>query len=98
LNGATNSNGQWVFIIGTTFTTSANAVVEIENGAQACNAYFLIGSSATIAANNILLGNYVAYTAITVAAGTSNQGTMAALNAAITLSDNSLTALTSCTL
>jgi hypothetical protein len=97
LNGATNVDGQWIFIITTTLTTYANAVVKVENGAQACNAYFDIGSSATIGGNNTLLGNYIAYTSISVASTTSNHGTLAALNGAITLIDDALTAITSCT-
>jgi hypothetical protein len=98
LNGASNKNGQWVFEIVSTLTTAVGAEVLLENGAQACNAYFLIGSSATLGASGKLQGNFIAYTSITVGAGTSNKGTLAALNAAVNLDDNALNAITSCTL
>ena len=80
----------------TTFATSANAKIVLENGAQACNVYFQVGSSASILANNTLEGNVLAYTSISVGSGTSNHGTLCALNGGITLIDDALTAVTTC--
>ncbi|RDL41306.1 Uncharacterized protein BP5553_01285 [Venustampulla echinocandica] len=96
LNGATNPTGQFIFQIATTFATSANASVILQNGAQACNVYFQVGSSATILAATKLQGNVLAYTSISVAEAASNRGTLCALNGAVTLIDNALTALTTC--
>jgi len=98
LNGATNPNGQFIFRIHTTFVTAATlSKVVLIGGAQACNVYFIVGSSATINAGSTLQGNILAYTAIAVKSGASNVGTLGALNAAITLIDNKLTSQPSCT-
>jgi hypothetical protein len=97
LNGATNPNGQFIFQISTTLGTSVNSSVILENGAQACNVYFQVGSSATIAGATKLQGNVLAYTSIGVSSAASNHGTLCALNGAVTLIDNALTALTTCT-
>ncbi|KAI9857570.1 MAG: hypothetical protein M1813_008162 [Trichoglossum hirsutum] len=96
LDGATNSNGQFIFQISTTFTTSAGSKVLLINGAQACNVYFKIGSSATIIHDSALQGNYLAHTSITVGEASSNKGTLCALNGGISLIHNALTAQTSC--
>lgn len=97
LNGTSNTNGQFVFQISTTFqTTTSTSKVVLIGGAQACNIYFLVGSSATIVGGSELQGNVLAYTSIAFQSGASNQGTLCALNAAVTLIDNALTAQTTC--
>ncbi len=98
LNGTSNPNGQFIFQIKTTFVTSAGtAKVVLIGGAQACNVYFLVGSSATIGAGSILQGNLLAYTSISVNSGASNKGTFCALNGGISLIDDALTAQPTCT-
>ncbi|KAH6669824.1 hypothetical protein B0J14DRAFT_597255 [Halenospora varia] len=97
LNGTLSSKGQFIFLINTTFGSAANSQVLVINGAQACNVYFIVGTSASIGGASALKGNILAYTAIAASEAASNQGTWCALNAAVTLIDNSLTALTTCT-
>ncbi|MCJ1359768.1 MAG: hypothetical protein MMC33_009770 [Icmadophila ericetorum] len=94
LNGASDPNGQWIFQITTTFKTAVGAGVILINGAQAGNVYFQVGTSATIAGATSLMGNVLAYTSVAVAGGASNNGTLCALNGAVTLIDNALTAVT----
>jgi hypothetical protein len=96
-NGTANPHGQWIFQISTTFATSVGSKVVLINGAQACNIYFQVGSSATIAAGSALQGNILAYTSIAVGKGSSNKGTLCALNGAVTLIDDALTAKPTCT-
>jgi hypothetical protein len=96
VDGATNHNGQWIFQIATTFTTSVGSKVVLKNGAQACNIYFKVGSSATIAGGSTLLGNVLAHTSISVGSATSNNGTLCALNGAISLIDDALKAIPAC--
>ncbi|EPE30966.1 hypothetical protein GLAREA_03933 [Glarea lozoyensis ATCC 20868] len=84
--------GQFVFQILTTFEAAAAAKVVLANGAQACNVYFIVGSSATIGAAAEMKGNIIAYTAIGASEAASNSGTWCALNAAVTLIDNALQA------
>lgn len=97
LNGATNTKGQFIFLINTTFTTTVSSKVLLINGAQACNVYFIVGSSATIGGATAMNGNILAYTSIGVANAASNKGTLCALNGAVTLINNALTAQTVCT-
>lgn len=96
LNGTSNPNGQFIFEIQTTFVTSANAKVVLIGGAQACNVYFIVGSSATIAAGSQMQGNILAYTSISVGQGASNKGTFCALNGGISLIDDALTSQPTC--
>jgi len=67
-------------------------------GGQPCNVYFIVGSSATIGAGSQLQGNILAYTSIAVKSGASDKGTLCALNGAVTLIDDALTAQPTCTL
>ena len=68
--------------------------VKLINGAQLGNVYFQVGSSATIAGATTLMGNLLAYTSVAVASAASNNGTICALNGAVTLIDDALTAVT----
>jgi len=97
LNGTADPNGQFIFQISTTLTTAANAVVELINGAQPCNVYFQVGSSATIAEGTQLQGNILAYASIGLSNAVTNNGTLCGLNGAVTLINNALTASSSCT-
>jgi hypothetical protein len=97
LNGASNPKGQFVFQIKTTFTTSATtSKIKLINGAQACNVYFVSGSSDTIGAGSQLQGNFIAYTSIAVNSGASINGTLCALHGAVTLIDDKITAQPTC--
>lgn len=97
LNGTSNTKGQFIFQISTTFkTTTSLAKVTLIGGAQACNVYFIVGSSATIYTGSQMQGNILAYTSIAVNSGASNKGTWCALNGAVTLIDDALTAQPTC--
>jgi len=96
LDGTSNSKGQWIFQIASTLTTAASSSVVLTHGAQACNVYFIVGSSATIGASTKLNGNVLAYTSISAGAAASNTGTLCALNGAVTLIDNALTSHSTC--
>jgi hypothetical protein len=97
LNGTLSTTGQFIFQITTTFGAQAASEVLLINGAQACNVYFVVGSSATIGGAAALKGNILAYTSIAASEAASNAGTWCALNGAVTLIDNALTAQTTCT-
>jgi hypothetical protein len=98
LNGTGDTSGQFIFQIHTTFMTSATtSKVVLIGGAQACNVYFIVGSSATVAAGSQLQGNILAYTSIAVGSAASVNGTLGALNGAVTLIDDAILAEPSCT-
>ena len=96
LDGASNHRGQWIFQITTTFTASAASQIQTINGAQACNVYFIVGSSANVQAGAKLVGNILAYTSISASNAASNNGSWCALNGAVTLINNALTAQSVC--
>ncbi len=91
LNGVLTLTGNGVYIFQTTTTfisggSSAPSIV-LAGGALASNVYFLVGSSATLNSSNAgsLNANVIANTSITVTdAGTVN-GSLIALNGAVTL-------------
>jgi hypothetical protein len=67
-----DSDAQWIFQIGTTLITPANANVLLIRGASANNVFWKIGSSLTLGATNTFAGNILAYTDITLGGGTLN--------------------------
>lgn len=64
LDGFLDPGGQFIFLIHTTFTTAVGSQVLLINGSQACNVYFIVGSSATVGAASALQGNLLAYTSV----------------------------------
>jgi hypothetical protein len=83
-----------VFVIrtGTTVITAASAAVDMVNGADPCNVYWQVGSSATIGANASFMGNIVALTSITLSAGVSVVGRALACNGGVTMDTNAVSA------
>jgi hypothetical protein len=87
LNGA----GLYIFQIGSTLTTAMGAAVVTENGAQASNIFWQVGSSATLGSGTIFIGNILAYASITNDSSGTVDGRLLALNGAVTLADLNLT-------
>ena len=90
LDAGGNANAQFIFKIGTSFSTSANSKVNLINGAKACNVFWCVGSSATIGATNTFNGPLIAYTSVAVGISTTDVGGFFALNGAVTLLTNSI--------
>jgi hypothetical protein len=88
LDGGGNPNAVWIFQAGSSLTFAANTV--LINGAQAANVFWVVGSSASIAANNIFAGTIVAQASITVQTGAQIAGRLLALGGAITLIDDTI--------
>ena len=64
LNG--DADDVWVFKAASTLITSASSSVVLTGGAQACNVFWQIGSSATLGASSTLQGTILAHTSISV--------------------------------
>jgi LPXTG-motif cell wall-anchored protein len=60
------------------------------NGAQACNIYWQVGSSATLGTNSTFIGHIYALTSITATTGAKIYGQLLARNAAVTLDNNTI--------
>ncbi len=91
-----NSKGQFIFKIGTAFDTSVNSKVVLIGFAKACNVFWCVGSSATIAGKNSFVGALIAYQSVSVNTGTSANGGFFALNGQVSLQGNSITKSGTC--
>jgi len=85
------SNAVWVFKAGSTLTTAVNSSVLLINGANPCNVYWQVGSSATLGTTTAFVGNIFALTSITLNNGASVSGRVLARNGAVTLDNNTIT-------
>ena len=85
LDGEGDPNSVFIFQTDTTLGTAAASTVTLINGAQECNVFWQVGSSATLGASSTFVGSILAFTAITVGAGVTVRGRALARNAAVTL-------------
>ncbi|MFF8099869.1 ice-binding family protein, partial [Streptomyces sp. NPDC016640] len=90
LNGQNDPNAVWVFQVGSTLTTASASRVLLTNGANPCNVYWQIGSSATLGTNSTFVGNILALTSISANTGTTVNGRLLARNGAVTLDSNTI--------
>jgi type VI secretion system secreted protein VgrG len=91
LDGLNQVSPQWVFQIGSTLTTAASSsVVFVNYSGNATAATWLIGSSATFGTSTVFKGDVIAFTSITMTTSASNQGSLIALNGAVTLDTNNV--------
>ncbi|MDO9486200.1 MAG: ice-binding family protein [Actinomycetota bacterium] len=88
LNAAGNPNAAFIFQAGSTLTTAAGSRVALINGAQACNVFWQIGSSATLGTTTDFKGNILAMTSITLNNGAEVEGRVLARDGAVTLDTN----------
>lgn len=96
LNDEGDPNADFIFQIGSTLTTGANSSVVTINGGSAApggNVFWQVGSSATIGGDTAFEGNILALTSITLDTGaTELDGRALAINGAVSLDDNAITA------
>ena len=90
LDGQGNTNSVFIFQIGSTLTTASNARVVLINGAQPCNVFWQVGSSATLGTTTDFKGNILALTSITLNTGATVHGGLYARNGAVTLDTNQI--------
>jgi hypothetical protein len=91
LNTLGDPNAVFVFQAASTLITATNSSVIVLNGAQACNVYWQVGSSATLGVTSHLIGSVLASSSITATTGATIQGRLLAQNGAVTLDSNTLT-------
>jgi hypothetical protein len=75
----------FIFQVESTLVTATDSSVSLLNGAQACNVYWQVGSSATLGTRTAFKGNILALTSISVNNGVVVQGRLLARNGAVTL-------------
>jgi hypothetical protein len=96
LNGENNPNAVFIFQAGSTLITASDSTVALIDGAQPCNVFWQVGSSATLGTDTTFVGNVLALTSATVQTGTTVSGRVLARNGQVSLDDNVIT-LPSCT-
>lgn len=94
LDGQGDANAVFIFKSASTLTTAASSQVTLINGAQACNVFWQIGSSATLGTNSNFKGNILAMDSITDNGGSVIEGRFLARNAAVTLNNTTITKAT----
>jgi len=99
LDGGGQTNPLFIFQTGSTLITAPGASVTLQNGAGACAIFWQVGSSATFDAATSFQGTVMAAVSITMNAGATigdgglNYGGRAmALNGAVTMINNTITA------
>lgn len=97
LNGEGDTNAVFVFQASSDLVTASNSVVRLENGAQACNVFWQVGSSATLSTASTFVGTIMALTSATLDTGATVQGRVLARNGAVTLDHNTITTPSTCT-
>lgn len=90
LDAQGNPRAVWVFRIGSTLTTATNASVVVIRGGRAGNAFWQVGSSATLGTGTAFKGNILAYSSITLVSGASLFGRALARAGAVTMDTNSV--------
>jgi hypothetical protein len=97
LNGQGDPNSVFVFQASSDLVTASNSVVQLVNGAQACNVFWQVGSSATLNSSSTFVGTIMALTSATLDSGATVQGRVLARNGAVSLDANTITTPPACT-
>jgi hypothetical protein len=88
LDGGGSNSGVWIFQMASTLITGSAAVVSLINGAQPCDIFWVVGSSATIGSATTFVGNIMALTDIGMFSGATLNGRAMARNGQVTLITN----------
>jgi hypothetical protein len=92
LDGQGDPNAVFIFQIASTLITASASNVNLINGAQACNVFWQVGSSATLGTTSSFKGTIMALTSISVTTGTVVEGRALARNGQVSLDNNTFTA------
>jgi hypothetical protein len=88
LDGGGDPHAVFVFQAGSSLIAASGTRILLQNGAQACNVFWQVSSSATIGTGSNFAGNILALTSIGMDTGATLDGRVLARNGAVTLDDN----------
>jgi uncharacterized repeat protein (TIGR01451 family) len=94
LDAQGDPNAVFIFQMGSTLTTASGSNVSLINGAQSCNVFWQVGSSATLGTGSTFRGTILALTSITATTAATVDGRLLAMNGAVTLDTNTITRAT----
>ncbi len=87
----------FIFQAASTLVTDSASTIVLTGGAQACNVFWQVGSSATLGTGSAFQGSILALTSISVTTGDTITGRALARNGAVTLDDDTITVPTCAT-
>lgn len=92
-----SGNGVFIFQASSDLITASASRINLINGAQACNVFWTVPSSASsIGTNSFFVGTIMAYSSINLMTGANVQGRVLAQTAAVTLDHNTITRPATC--
>jgi hypothetical protein len=91
-----NGSGVYIFQIGSTLVTASGARVVLIGGAQPCQVFWQVSSSATIATSTTFIGTIMALTDIGMFTGATLNGRALARNGQVTLQTNRIIQSSGC--
>ena len=91
LDAQGNPSAVFIFQASSTLTTGSATHVTLIGGAQACNVFWQVGSSATLGTGSQFVGVIMALDSISLTTGATLQGSALARNGAVTLDTNTIT-------
>ena len=90
LDGQGNTSSVFIFQIASALTTATGSQVILQNGAQAANIFWQVGSSATLGVNSIFAGSILAQASVSLLTGAAMSGRALARTGAVTLDSNTI--------
>jgi hypothetical protein len=91
LNGGGNADAIFVFQTVSALTINPSSSVTLINGAQACNVFWKVGSSATLDTGTVFVGNILAHDSVSLNTGARVTGRVLAMGGAVTMNNNVIT-------
>jgi hypothetical protein len=92
LDAQGDPNSVFIFQAASTLITASASHVNLINGAQPCNVFWQVGSSATFGTTSVFVGNVMALTSISLNNGVALQGRALARNGSVTLINDTISA------
>ena len=94
LDGGGDPNSVFIFQTDSTLVTGSGSTVSLINGAQECNVFWQVGSSATLGTGSTFAGTIMAQTSITVTNSVTVHGRALTQTGAVTLDNDTFAAPT----